>query len=148
MILWIVLYSKQLRSNNLNKRFFKTDIYFKFYTTLRGGSSVAAASKMERFVIIVQGWKPLTIITKHSILNAAAALDPSLWQMCFIVNFITFSILFWYFYCWHKCRRLFDIIKWKLTLRDNHLLSNVVFVRYDSKLNLLTKTNNCKTQPS
>ena len=33
---------------------------------------------MERFVIIVNGWKPLTIITKRSILNVAAALDPSL----------------------------------------------------------------------
>ena len=30
---------------------------------------------MERFVIIVNGWKPLTIITKRSILNVAAALD-------------------------------------------------------------------------
>ena len=29
-------------------------------------------------MIIVNGWKPLIIITKHSILNAAAALDPSL----------------------------------------------------------------------
>ena len=35
-------------------------------------------SKMERFVIIVNGWKPLTIITKRSILDVAAALDPSL----------------------------------------------------------------------
>ena len=113
MILWIVLYSKQLRSNNLNKRFCKTDIYFKFYTSLRGGSRVAAASKMEGFVIIVQGWKPLTIITKHSILNVAAALDPPLWQMCFIVNFITFSILFWYFYCWHKCRLIIWYCKMK-----------------------------------
>ena len=33
---------------------------------------------MERFVIIVNGWKPLTIITKQSILDAAAALDPPL----------------------------------------------------------------------
>ena len=33
---------------------------------------------MERFVIIVNGWKPLTIITKRSILNVAAALDPPL----------------------------------------------------------------------
>ena len=31
--------------------------------------------KMERFVIIVNGWKPSTIITKRSILHAAAALD-------------------------------------------------------------------------
>ena len=28
----------------------------------RGGSRTAATSKMERFVIIVNGWKPLTII--------------------------------------------------------------------------------------
>ena len=36
---------------------------------------------MERFVIIVNGWKPLTIITKHSILGVAAALDPPLSKM-------------------------------------------------------------------
>ena len=35
----------------------------------------AATSKMERFVIIVNGWKPLTIITKRSVLDVAAALD-------------------------------------------------------------------------
>ena len=46
--------------------------------SFRGGSSAAATSKMECFVIIVNGWKPLTIITKHSILDDAAALDPSL----------------------------------------------------------------------
>ena len=45
---------------------------------LRGGSRTAATSKMERFVIIVNGWKSLTIITKRSILDVAAALDPPL----------------------------------------------------------------------
>ena len=44
----------------------------------RGGSRAAATSKMERFVIIVNGWKPLTIIAKHSILDVAAVLDPPL----------------------------------------------------------------------
>ena len=44
----------------------------------RGGSRTAATPKMEHFVIIVNGWKPLTIITKHSILDVAAALDQSL----------------------------------------------------------------------
>ena len=29
-------------------------------------------------MIIVNDWKPLTIITKHSILNVAAVLDPPL----------------------------------------------------------------------
>ena len=33
---------------------------------------------MEHFVIIVSGWKPLTIITKSSILDVAAVLDPPL----------------------------------------------------------------------
>ena len=44
----------------------------------RGGSRAAGTSKMECFVIIVNGFQPLTIITKHSILNVAAVLDPPL----------------------------------------------------------------------
>ena len=44
----------------------------------RGGSSTAATSKMEPFVIIVNGFWPLTIITKRSILDVAAVLDPPL----------------------------------------------------------------------
>ena len=43
----------------------------------RGGSRTAA-SKMELFVIIVDGFQPLTIITKSSILDVAAILDPPL----------------------------------------------------------------------
>ena len=38
----------------------------------------AATSKMERFVIIVKGFQPLTIITKRSILDFAAVFDPPL----------------------------------------------------------------------
>ena len=34
---------------------------------LKGGSRAAATSKMECFVIIANGWKPLTIITKHRV---------------------------------------------------------------------------------
>ena len=33
---------------------------------------------MERLVIIVNGWKPLAIITKYSILDVAVVLDPPL----------------------------------------------------------------------
>ena len=47
-------------------------------TALRGEFRAAATSKMERFVRIVNGFKPLTIITKRSILGVAAALDPPL----------------------------------------------------------------------
>ena len=45
---------------------------------IRDGSRTAATSKEELFVIIVNGWKPLTIITKSSTLDIAAVLDPSL----------------------------------------------------------------------
>ena len=45
---------------------------------IRGGSRAAVTSKMERFVIIVNGFKPLTVTTKRSILDVAAALDPPL----------------------------------------------------------------------
>ena len=45
---------------------------------IRGGSRTAAASKVELFVIIVNGWRPLTIITKSSTLDVAAVLDPPL----------------------------------------------------------------------
>ena len=44
----------------------------------RGGFRATATSKMECFMIIVNGWKTLTIITKRSILDVAAALHPSL----------------------------------------------------------------------
>ena len=51
---------------------------YTLHLDVRGGSRAAATSKMERFVIIVNGWKPLTIITKRPILDVAAALDPPL----------------------------------------------------------------------
>ena len=44
----------------------------------RDGSRTAAISKMERFVIIVNGFQSLTIIAKRSILDVEAALDPFL----------------------------------------------------------------------
>ena len=47
-------------------------------TVTRGGFRTVATSKMERFVIRVNAWKPLTIITKRSILDVAAVLDPPL----------------------------------------------------------------------
>ena len=53
-------------------------LFFVLQRLFTGGSRAAATSKMERFVIIVNGWKPLTIFTKHSILDVAAALDPPL----------------------------------------------------------------------
>ena len=45
-------------------------------TLSRGASRTAATSKVELFVVIVNGWKPLTIITKSSTLDVATVLDP------------------------------------------------------------------------
>ena len=44
----------------------------------RGGSKTVATSKEELLVIIVNGLKPLAIITKSSSLDVAAVLDPPL----------------------------------------------------------------------
>ena len=49
---------------------------FKNLVKAEAGSRAAATSKIERFVIIANGLQPLTIITKDSILDVAAALDP------------------------------------------------------------------------
>ena len=45
---------------------------------IRDRSKTAATSKVELFVIIVNGRKPLSIITKSSTLDVAAVLDPPL----------------------------------------------------------------------
>ena len=45
---------------------------------LQDASSRRIFAGMERFVIIVNGFQPLTIITKRNILDDAAALDPPL----------------------------------------------------------------------
>ena len=46
----------------------------------RGGSSAAATSRMEYFVIIVNGVEPLTNITKHSILDDAGVRERVHWK--------------------------------------------------------------------
>ena len=59
---------------------------FNYGILSRGGSRTVATSKMEHFVIIVTGWKPLTIITKSSILDAATVLDPPLLSWDFFLQ--------------------------------------------------------------
>ena len=58
----------------------------------RRGSRAAATSKIEHFVIIVNGWKPLSIITKSSILDVAAVHDPLQAMPANIFKFNTKSI--------------------------------------------------------
>ena len=53
---------------------------------------------MERFVLIVSVWKPLTIITKRSIFDVAAALDPPLESVISLsIVFFSFSMSVRYF---------------------------------------------------
>ena len=59
---------------------------------IRGRSRAAVTSKMERFVIIVNGFQPLTMITKRSILDVAAVLDPPLiTRNQLVLNYIIIS---------------------------------------------------------
>ena len=50
----------------------------KLVRVVRCGSRAVATSKMERFVIIVNSFQPLTIVTKRFILDVAAVLNPPL----------------------------------------------------------------------
>ena len=60
---------------------------------LRCGSRTAATSKMELFVIIVNGFQPLTIITNCSILDVAAFIGPPL-ALLYLTTLFAFSSLF------------------------------------------------------
>ena len=61
----------------------------------RGG--LFATSKVELFVVIVNTWKPLTIITKSSTLDVAAVLDPPL-----LLGFFThFDYSFFFLMCFY-----------------------------------------------
>ena len=91
--LWkIVLTAEKLTSPNYPKDSGFRPVYFEFaklrafrayvlYMT-RSGSRTAAISKMELFVIIFKCFQPLTIITRGSILDVAAVLDPPLMHTC------------------------------------------------------------------
>ena len=58
---------------------FDLELCILLYTIpLRGGSRTTATSKLELFVIIVNTFQPLTIITKSSTLDVAVVLDPPL----------------------------------------------------------------------
>ena len=66
-------------------------------------SRIDATSKMER-------WKPLTIITKRSILDVAAVLDPSL-----------VTILARYFYC------SMALVLFQFSVKENIIPGNMKF---------------------
>ena len=60
----------------------------------RGGSRTAATSKVELFVIIVNSFQPLTVITKSSTLDIVAVLDPPLSPLCVhVIRILFFSVV-------------------------------------------------------
>ena len=72
MLTYIYVYQFAIHIEDVKKWLKKKTFKFK------AGSRIAATSKVELFVIIVYGWKPLTIIIKSSTLDVAAVLDPPL----------------------------------------------------------------------
>ena len=86
LLLLLSLISLARRLLKTNYQFIMLEIRFKIIR-VRGGSRAAATSKMECFLIIANGWKPLAIIAKRSILDVAAGLEPLL-----RLNLITFPI--------------------------------------------------------
>ena len=88
------------------------NLYFKKSLKLpehRGGSRAAATSKMERSVIIFNGWKPLTITTKHFILDVVAALDPPLHRGTYVLRNFTQRIVFLQII--HPCKYQVEFLK-------------------------------------
>ena len=93
-----------------------------------GGSRTAATSKMERFVIMVNNWKPLTIITKCFILDVTAVLDPLL---SFTISKLSYCPLIWMFYSRfveYRINRIHERIL-QLIYPDNYIyLSNYILL--------------------
>ena len=73
LLLYLFYYSKVF--NSYSRILCNRDIIYYLCITIRGGSRVAATSKIEQFMVIDNGFQPLTIITKRSILDVSAALD-------------------------------------------------------------------------
>ena len=91
---------------NIKKR---TKSYRRVIVT-RGGTRAAATSKMARFVIIVNGFQLLTIITKRSSLDVAAVLDPPLVTRSILeTKFRTLKVSEIFFpHCFHPCH----VLRW------------------------------------
>ena len=84
---WLNLLKKSLMESLIFKRIFifcavkcekSQECLQQSHLVIRGGSRTAATSKMELFVIIVNGFQWLTIMTKCFILDVEAVLDPPL----------------------------------------------------------------------
>ena len=93
-------------------------VHYLFSKSHRGGSRTAATSKMDRLVIIVNGWKLLTIITKCSILDVAENLDFT--YLFFIANCNSFFSLFSFFF-------FFFFLQVSMTFLSEHLCLKIYY---------------------
>ena len=75
----------------------------------RGGSRTVITSKKEHFAIILNGRKPLTIITKSSILDVTAVLYPSIYVFRIFCNVLHQSDLHKYKFITKK--KTLDILR-------------------------------------
>ena len=72
-------------------------------------------------VIKINGWKPLTIITKRSILDFAAALDPHL-------LFYVFNVKLWETKCFFFTNALYRKYAWVIFLFKDSFKSRICYV--------------------
>ena len=72
---FFILTQSRINSNKKRDKNRVGEVPFFVLSFRIGWSRTAATSKMERFAVIVNGFQPLTIITKYSILDVAAVLD-------------------------------------------------------------------------
>ena len=89
----------KMSSNRYFDSWFNVWFMLRRLTDLRAGSRAAATRKIERFVITVNGFQPLPIIIRRSILDVAAVLDPPRLDLTF------------------KCRKLIKIMPTLLAVR-------------------------------
>ena len=108
-------------------------LFFSHLIASRGGSRTVATSKMEHFVIIVNGWKPLTIITKSFILDVAAVLDLLLVSSKENLEIQVSS-------CSIKNENLLNIVKllWININNDFYFYYNVNYLRKEESKNIQT----------
>ena len=73
-------FDEMSKTFGIPERFFFAESSLQMLRTqiLRGGFRTAATSKVELFGIIINGFQPLTIMTKSSTLDVAVVLEPPL----------------------------------------------------------------------
>ena len=85
----------------------------------RSRSRTTTTSKMERFVIIVKGFQPLTIIIKRSILDVAAALVRLWTQLKEVRNISIMNV------CWNRKNPCVKLIRIAVTKGVQELVGEV-----------------------